>query len=165
MNFRVVAFISASLMSTGALADEISSTCQNVIDALKAKESKVAEIKDVYECGPAFTHLGGKAPVAVDACLVYFEYDASPYPSYTIAAFQDVANNHVVDWITSSNVGHSYSGKHLCADVKTYAHVKNNGDTAEVQIDRSTASDAMFCPFHKLFSAYSTTCRKVASGL
>jgi hypothetical protein len=66
-----------------------------------------------------------------------------------------------VDWIPE-NFGWENSGKHLCADVKTYVRVKDEGALATVEVERATARDAMFCPFSKLFTAYTTTCRPIA---
>jgi hypothetical protein len=148
--------------AAGDVKPDTSSNCKNLIETLKAtQKTNLLEVKEVYECGPAFKHLDGESPTVVNGCLVYFEYQNSPYPSYTVAAFQDVTNNHLVDWIPHGDAGKKPSGKHLCADVYTYARVKKEGNTATVKIERETARDAMFCPFGKLFTAYSTTCRKV----
>ena len=160
MKLRLMLLGPAAMLSTATFGENFSTTCQDLIDKLQEEQSGFAGAKDVYECGPDFTHISGEKPVPVNGCLVYFEYQHNPYPPSTIGAFQDAANNHLVSWIPQ-NSGWDYSGKYVCADIKTYVRVTNSGDSATVEIRRQTASDGLFCPFSKIFTAYSTTCHKV----
>lgn len=162
MTLRFLVLTPAVLVATVALGNTPSSTCQELIASVRENNSGFIGIQDIYECGPEFTHKGGRAPNAVNACLVYFETELGSSPS-TVAAFNDVGNKHSVGWI-AQNSGWETTGHHLCSDVKTYVKVSNNGETASVEVERSTARDAMFCPFVKLFTSYSTTCRRVVQN-
>lgn len=156
----------ATMIPSTLLAEGLSPTCENLIDHVKRNQTGFQGVKEVYECGPEFTHLGGRVPGQVEGCLVYFETQRSPFPPLTIAAFDDAANNNRVDWIVpdpSNGIasGWETTGTYFCADIKTYARVKAKGESASVEVIRETARDAMFCPVHKLFTSYETTCRKV----
>jgi hypothetical protein len=149
------------LKSSGSETSGIPSACQALMASINdSRNLKTVKFQDVYQCGPDFSHEAGAPPKAVDGCLVSFERDNSPFPNYTVSAFIDVSNKHQVNWILKG-LGSEVSGRHLCADVKTYARLQGEGDLLTVEIERKTASDAMFCPFGKIFSAYSTTCRRI----
>ena len=158
MNYAVLTTTLALGISSSVMAQEVSSTCQNLIDELLT-QSNVVGTPEVFECGPSFTRGAGKtAPVAVNGCLVTYEYQLSDI--IVVGAFHDTANNHEVGYIFQG-YGETVSGHHLCADVKTYVSYKISGNQAAITVSRRTAADAMFCPFGKIFTEYRTTCRKV----
>lgn len=159
MKLKTLSLTLLTLISAVAMGNDISSTCTNFVEKVRNDNSRSYTIQAVYECGPNFTVQGGKAPAPVNGCLVYFETKIGRTP-VSISAFQDVANNHTIDWMIQGS-GWSKSGKYFCADIKTYANATNHGDTATVQIKRSTARGSLFCPIARRFTDYTTTCHRV----
>lgn len=150
----------ASTISLGA-----SPTCERLMDEISSKQDRLIGFGEMYECGPDFKNYSGEKLDPVEGCLLFYQYDASPYPNYTVGAFLDSANEHQVNWLVADSrgwfSGTEVNGYRICADVKTYVHAHSAGDTYQVIVRKSTAADAMFCPFWKLFASYEISCNKV----
>lgn len=150
-SLSILAALSTSIAFAGqdSCVDELQSRVQN------DPNTNLQSFGNAYTCGDQES-----------ACVITYENQHRPFPSYTIAAFLDQISNRSVHWAPlyeNHAVGSIYAGKGFCSDVNFYldARFGNDSNTVHVDFSKETARDAMFCPFSKTYFNRSLHCRKI----
>jgi len=152
---------STSLLIVSTLATSVAFAQQeSCIDELQRRvqanpNTNVQSFGTAYICGEQES-----------ACVITYENQHQPFPSYTIVAFLDQSSNQTVTWAPlyeNHAFGSTYAGKSFCSDVNIYfdARFSNDLDIVHVDFSKETARDAMFCPYNKTFFNRTLQCRKI----
>ena len=111
-------FLSTSLSILASLASSLAFAQQgSCIDELQGRvqsdpNTNVQAFGNAYICGESES-----------ACVITYEHQHQPYPSYTVVAFLDQSSNQAVTWAPlyeNKAVGSNYADKGFCSDVNVY---------------------------------------------
>jgi hypothetical protein len=154
-------------ISIPAAAQGFSPACENLLAQLQETNTRIAEVTDVYECGPEFTFHVGDQIEPVQGCLVLFTEHDTDGNKVESGSFLDSANNYQVGQIhpEANNWfrGVERNGFRVCSPINTYINARAVDNHLDVRVIKSTANDEFRCPFYKLYVGYSFTCTKAST--